>query len=62
MRTTLTLEEDVAKLIERINTSKTVPVADEIAKTFYGFESVEEFDANWKAFIESRAFSNRPRH
>lgn len=43
------------KMIERIDTSKQVPEAVEIAKLF-GFETAEEFEADWKAFIESTKF------
>ena len=44
-----------AKLVERINTSRQVPVAIELAKIF-GFETVEELEEDWKDFIGSTAF------
>ena len=43
------------KMIERIDTSKQVPEPIEIAKLF-GFETPEEFEADWKEFIESTSF------
>jgi len=43
------------KMIERIDTSQQVPEPVEIAKLF-GFETPEEFEADWKDFIESTSF------
>ena len=39
-----------AKLIRRIESSNQVPVPQEFARIF-GFETVEELEADWKTFI-----------
>ena len=45
----------VSKLMERVDTSRAVPVAQELAKIF-GFETVAEFDAAWIEYVKSTAF------
>lgn len=44
-----------AEMVRRIESSKQVPAAIEIAK-IYGFETVEELEASWKEFVLSRDF------
>ncbi len=44
-----------AKLAERIDTSNAVPEPAELAK-IYGFETVEQMLADWKAYMKSSAF------
>lgn len=44
-----------AEMVRRIESNKQVPAAIEIAKIF-GFESVDELQEDWKAFVLSRDF------
>lgn len=45
----------LAEMVRRIESNKQVPASVEIAKIF-GFETVEELQEDWKAFVVSRDF------
>jgi len=44
-----------AKMVTRIESNNQVPAAIEIAK-IYGFETIEEFQADWVEFVKSSSF------
>ena len=44
-----------AKMVRRVETSNQIPPAEEIAKIF-GFDSVSDFNTDWKKFISEGAF------
>ena len=44
-----------SKVMERVDTSRSIPVPEEMAKLF-GFETVKEFEDDWIAYLKSTAF------
>ena len=44
-----------SKVMERVDTSRSIPVPQEMAKLF-GFETVKEFEDDWIAYLKSTAF------
>ena len=44
-----------SKVMERVDTSRAIPVPLEMAKLF-GFETVKEFEDDWIAYLKSTAF------
>ena len=42
-------------VMERVDTSRSIPVPQEMAKLF-GFETVKEFEDDWIAYLKSTAF------
>ncbi len=55
MQSTPSRLDKFSDFLNRIDTGRTIPVPQEMAKIF-GFETVEEFEADWKEYLTSTSF------